>query len=406
MLVQTGDYVGIGGFIITGDTPKHLLLRAMGPSMAKRGVPNVLRNPALELRDSGGSLIATNKNWRDTQETAIQASGMPPGNDLEAAIDTTLPKGAYTAIVTSEDGTSGLALFEVYDLDPAGGSKLANISTRAVVTPGDNTLIAGFILAGQGTQEIVVRGMRPSLLENSVPVPVPGALMDPVLQLRDANGVLIATNNDWEDNSKQRDELIAAKLEPSDPHEAAIAAILPPGNYTALLNGEQETSGVGLVEIYDRCAGITEPDVVATVTRFQTGTFSNTEAQHVKIDRRIADTFRLVFTRPSTINRSDIGSRAALEGTTAAISVDASAADIEAAIKAMHSYFAYGQTGNLEGQNVSFDYFATIGATNRDPIVTGSAKDGFTIQFGSSVGTTARYNTWVANLPLVGVAMP
>ncbi len=94
MLVQTGDYVGIGGFIITGTAPKHVLLRAMGPSMTQIGVPNVLRNPALELRRPDGTVIATNNNWRDTQPLQIQASGMPPGNDLEAAIDVTLDAGA------------------------------------------------------------------------------------------------------------------------------------------------------------------------------------------------------------------------------------------------------------------------------------------------------------------------
>ncbi len=143
-------------------------------------------------------------------------------------------RALYTAIVKSEDGSSGLALFEIYDLAPSSGSNLANISTRAVTTPGDNTLIAGFILEGNGTDSVVIRGLGPSL-----PKHLPGRLMDPVLQLRDSNGSLIATNNDWQNNKAQMNEIIAAGLEPSNSREAAIAAVLAPGRYTALLNGSR-----------------------------------------------------------------------------------------------------------------------------------------------------------------------
>ncbi len=150
MRVQTGDNVGIGGFIITGTAPKHVLLRAIGPSLTQFGVPNVLADPVLELHGPGAFVTIINDNWRDdpVQEAAILATGIPPTNDLESAIDATLAPGAYTAIVRGNGNTSGVALVEVYDLNAGAGSKLANISTRAFVSTGDNIVIAGFMLGG------------------------------------------------------------------------------------------------------------------------------------------------------------------------------------------------------------------------------------------------------------------
>ena len=105
MRVQTGDNVGIGGFIITGSAPKHVLLRAIGPSLTQSGVPNALADPVLELHGPGAFVTITDDNWRDdpVQEAAIMATGIPPSNDLESAIDTTLNPGAYTALVKRQE---------------------------------------------------------------------------------------------------------------------------------------------------------------------------------------------------------------------------------------------------------------------------------------------------------------
>ena len=119
MRVQTGANVGIGGFIITGSIPKHVLIRGIGPSLAGFGVPNALADPVLELHGPGAFVTVINDNWRDTQEAAIQATGIPPTNDLESAIDATLAPGNYTAIVKGKNNTSGVALVEVYDLNQA-----------------------------------------------------------------------------------------------------------------------------------------------------------------------------------------------------------------------------------------------------------------------------------------------
>jgi hypothetical protein len=246
MLVQTGDNVGIGGFIITGTAPKHVLLRAIGPSLAQSGVPDVLADPVLELHGPGAFVTITDDNWRDDpiQEVQIQATGIPPTNDLESAIDATLASGAYTAVVRGKDNTSGVALVEVYDLSQAVLAKLANISTRAFVSTGENIVIAGFVLGNNsGDDRIVVRGL-------SAPG-VPNPLPNPTLELRDANGALLFSNNDWHDNPTQAAALTAVGLAPTNNLDAAIMATLPPGLYTALLAGLNNGTGIGLVEVYD-----------------------------------------------------------------------------------------------------------------------------------------------------------
>ena len=251
MRVQTGSNVGIGGFIIAGTAPKHVLLRAIGPSLTQSGVPGALADPVLELHGSGVFVTITNDNWRDDpmQETAIIATGIPPANDLESAIDATLNPGAYTAIVSGKNNSSGVALVEVYDLSQAAPAKLANLSTRAFVSTGDNIIIGGFLLGGHnGGGRIVVRGLGPSLTAAGVP----NALADPTLELRDGEGALLMANNDWQDDALQASALTFTGLAPANALESGLVADLPPGLYTALLQGRNNGSGVGLVEVYDR----------------------------------------------------------------------------------------------------------------------------------------------------------
>src|ERR1044071_7175422 len=204
MLVQTGAEVGIGGFIVTGNVPKRVILRAIGPSLTITGK---LADPVMELHGPAGFTTITNDNWRDTQEAEIIATGIPPTNDLESAIVANLAPGAYTAIVSGKNNTSGVALVEVYDLAQAAASKLGNISTRAFVSTGSNIMIAGFIL-GNGTamDNVILRGIGPSL-------PVTNKLADPTLELRDINGTLIRSDDNWQDDPVQAAELIAAGLQ-------------------------------------------------------------------------------------------------------------------------------------------------------------------------------------------------
>jgi hypothetical protein len=253
MRVDTGDNVGIGGFIITGNVPKHVVVRAIGPSLTRFGFmpAELLADPFLELHGPGNFGTITNNNWKDTQETQITTDGLAPTNDLESAIDATLSPGNYTAIVKANAGTTpaGIALVEVYDVDTATASKLGNLSTRAFVRTGSNVVIAGFILGNnQGDDRIVVRGLGPSLSAFGVPNP----LQDPTLELRTQNGTLVRANNDWADDPAQAAQITAAGLAPSNTKESAIAATLSPGLYTAILAGANNGTGIGLVEVYDR----------------------------------------------------------------------------------------------------------------------------------------------------------
>jgi hypothetical protein len=251
MLVQTGDNVGIGGFIITGSGSKHVLIRALGPSLSGFGITNPLPDTIVELHGQGGFVTVINDNWKDTQQAAIQATGLAPTNDLESAIDAMLPPGAYTAILKGKNNAVGVALIEVYDISQGTTSKLANISTRAFVNTGNNIVIAGFTLGGgTGNGKIIVRGLGPSLSAFGLS-PV---LADPTLELRDRNGALLIADNDWQDNAAQAAEITAAGLAPSNTKEAAIAATLAPDAYTALLAGANGTTGIGTVEVYDRNA--------------------------------------------------------------------------------------------------------------------------------------------------------
>ena len=250
MRVQTGDGVGIGGFIITGNAPKHVLLRAIGPSLSQAGVPNVLADPVLELHGPDGFFTITNDNWKDdpVQKVLIEASGIPPTDDFESAIDASLDPGAYTAVVRGNNNTAGVALIEVYDLNPNVSAKLANISTRAFVSTGDNIVIAGFMLGNHsGTDRVVVRGLGPSLTA----LGVPGTLANPRLELRDSNGALLAVNNDWQDDPAQAAALNNAGLAPTNFRESGMVTTLPPGPYTALFSGTNNGTGIGLIEVYD-----------------------------------------------------------------------------------------------------------------------------------------------------------
>ena len=247
MLVQTGENVGIGGFIIAGSAPKHVLLRAVGPELAQVGVPNPLADPVLELHGPPGFVTIINDNCVSGQFDPPPPF-CPPGS-LSAVIDATLNPGAYTAVVRGKNNTTGVALVEVYDVDQGANSKLANISTRAFVGTGDNIVIAGFILGGNsGDTRIIVRGIGRTLYDFGIANP----LADPTLELRDNNGSLILANNDWQDTPTGNPELIAAGLAPTYPEESGIAATLPPGLYTVLLAGHNGGTGVGVVEVYER----------------------------------------------------------------------------------------------------------------------------------------------------------
>ena len=246
--VGTGDDVLIGGFIVSGTTPKQVILRAIGPSLAAVGLTGLLQDPTLEVHDASGATIFMNDNWRDTQEAAIEATGIPPNDDRESAIVATLDPGAYTAIVQGKNNTTGTALVEAYDLDALPVSRFGNISTRGLVGTLTNVLIGGLIVSSEESAQanVIVRALGPSLGSAGVA----GALLqDPTLELHDSNGAIVAQNDNWRDS--QEGIISSTGLAPSDDREAAIFATLPAGAYTAVVQGQNATTGVGLVEAYN-----------------------------------------------------------------------------------------------------------------------------------------------------------
>ena len=248
--IASGDDALIGGFIVRGNVSKRVLLRAIGPSLEAAGVTDALSDPILELHDGTGALVASNDNWQNAlNKRDIINSALAPADPNESAILTTLSAtssgSAYTAVMRSVGGTSGIGLVEVYDLDSGPGSSLLNISTRGNVQTGDNVMIGGFIVAGNGSQRVLVRAIGPSLAGAGVADP----LADPTLTLYDSQGTQIDFNDNWQDNPAQA-EIEATTIPPNDPKESAVLPTLAPGSYTAIVRGAGTATGTGLVEVY------------------------------------------------------------------------------------------------------------------------------------------------------------
>jgi hypothetical protein len=243
-LVQTGDKIADGGFIVRGTPGKRVLLRGIGPSLA---VPGALQDPMIELHDITGNTVAVNDNWKATQQTEIQQTGLPPSDDRESAIVATLAAGNYTVVLRGSNNSTGIGVVEVYDLDPPSGSELVNESVRADVQTNDNVLIDGTIIAGVTQKRVMFRALGPSLSVGGTPIA--GRLMDPVMELHDTNGNLIASNDNWKTNSNAA-EIQATNLAPPDDRESAILLPLGPGNYTTIVRGAGATTGIAINEIF------------------------------------------------------------------------------------------------------------------------------------------------------------
>jgi hypothetical protein len=261
--VQTGEHVMIGGFIVHGTGPKRVIIRAIGPELTQYGITNALANPTLELHNGSGALIATNDDWQTTilggiittnQVGDIQNSGHVPTAASESAIIADLQPGNYTAILRGVNNSAGVALVEVYDLSPGASSSLGNISTRSFVQTGEHVMIGGFIVQGTGPKRVIIRAIGPELTQFGIP----DALANPTLELHNGGGAVIATNDDWQTTiiggvitGNQVSDIQNSGHAPTAATESAIIANLQPGNYTAIVRGVNNTTGVALVEVYD-----------------------------------------------------------------------------------------------------------------------------------------------------------
>lgn len=243
--VESGDAVAIAGFVISGNAPTRVLIRALGPSLAAFGVGSPLANPSLELVGSAGPL-ATNDDWRTSQQADIQQSGFAPTNDLDSAIVATVPPGSYTAILRGVGGSTGVGIVEVYQLDRTNtGAKVINLSTRGQVLTGENVMIGGFVVEGPQPRKVLIRALGPSLAAFGVT----GTNPDPVITLKNAAGTTLAENDDWDNPEGQPFEILG--LAPIRRTEAALLMTLQPGAYTVLVSGYEDATGVALFEVYE-----------------------------------------------------------------------------------------------------------------------------------------------------------
>jgi hypothetical protein len=265
-VVQSGNNQLVGKVNVAGNVSEKLMVRAIGPSLRVNGVPLTgrLQNPTLEL-DHPNS-IGQNDDWHTTviggiitsnQVAAIQkchllnGSATPPPlvptNPLESAIiANALAPGNYSAIVRPKSGTGGvIGSVEFYDLGPATlnphlAAQLANFSTRGLVQTGNKVMRTDFTLgsrAGTGSPvRVLLRALGPSLS-------VQGRLQNPTLRLYNGTGVSIAYNDNWM-SANNRQQIVNSGYAPTNNLESAILMTLSAGNYTAVVVGQNNTTGM------------------------------------------------------------------------------------------------------------------------------------------------------------------
>jgi Gluconolactonase len=242
-LVQTGDNVLIGGFVINGPLPKQVLVRAIGASLAGQNVPSPLMDTVLSLHDTSAQ-IASNDDWQSDPNANSIPPALRPTDTRESALLITLQPGSYTAIVSGKNGTTGVALVEVYDVDSSSTSQLANISTRGLVRTGDFVMIGGFVAGGSGNSDVLVTAKGPSLAQFGLA----NVLADPFLRIFNSNGAVIAQNDNW--RSTREADIQATGHAPSNDLESAVLLNLAPGSYTAIVTGVNSGTGLGQVEVF------------------------------------------------------------------------------------------------------------------------------------------------------------
>jgi hypothetical protein len=240
-LVGSGDEAMVSSFSVQGG-PVDVVVRALGPDLASRGVPGELEDPMLQLYQ-GDQEIQVNENWADAENADdLSATGLAPREPDEAAIYTTLEPGEYTGIVMNQVEGSGIGLLEIFKAGGAG--ELVNLSTRGRMSTGHAAMVGGFI--PDEIMTVLITATGPSL-EN---IDGSDAVQDPILRLYHGRRV-IAENDNWAD-SPFADYLREEGLAPADPRESAIIITISPwarSAYTAIMHSVGGSSGIGQVGI-------------------------------------------------------------------------------------------------------------------------------------------------------------
>ncbi len=254
----TGAQTLIVGFVVSGTPGKTLLVRGIGPGLGAFGITGLLTDPALSVLGPNSSTLvaASNDNWNIADASTMSAVGAFPltQGSLDSAVVATLAAGNYSAVVTGNGGSTGLALAEIYDTAPSAttGARLINLSTRAQVGTGGGVLIAGFTITGNVAKTVLIRGVGPGLA--AAPFNVTGTLADPRLDVFNASSTLVQSNDDWSGLPALTAAFAQAgafALPSATSKDAAVLITLPPGSYTAQVSGVNATTGVALIEIYE-----------------------------------------------------------------------------------------------------------------------------------------------------------
>ena len=256
--------VAIGGTGSLGSKP--VLLRAVGPTLGGFGVPGVLADPKLELY-SGTTKINENDDWSgNALVTSVGANvgafALSATTSKDAALyNPTFTSGSYSVQITGSGSATGVALAEIYDATPTATfgpttPRLTNVSARTQVGTGGDILIAGFVVGGLTAKTVLIRAVGPTLTSFGVP----GALSDPQLALFNDKSVKIAENDDWgttAPGATSANALSGTFLSlgafplSAGSKDAALLVTLSPGSYTAQISGVANSTGVGLVEVYE-----------------------------------------------------------------------------------------------------------------------------------------------------------
>jgi sugar lactone lactonase YvrE len=281
-LVGTGGNITIAGIYIDGPSSeyKQLVIRGVGPTLSQFNVSGALSATTISVFDTSGNVIVSNTGWGNApvagnssveaafeQATAnsmraVGAFALPAGS-ADSALVADLPRGSYTVQMTGVGDATGVGLVEVYEANTSDPAVMTDISTRAQVGTGSNTLIAGFVVTGTQPATVLVRGDGPAL--KAVPFSVPGTLAQPVVSVYDGNSMLIASNQGWANNPKAGGSTVAASFRAataadfssagafplaSGSLDSALVLTLPPGAYSAWITSADGTLGVALAEVY------------------------------------------------------------------------------------------------------------------------------------------------------------
>ena len=256
--VGTGGNILIAGFVLSGSGSKPVLLRGGGPTLgaSQFDVTGALALPQLTLIDTTtGATLTTATAWGGSSTlsavfTAVGAFAIP-ANSADSAVLETLSAGSYTSQISGVNSTGGVALAEIYDDDPGSTtSSLANISARANVGTGANILIAGFVIEGSQSAQVLLRGVGPAL--GASPFDLTGVLAQPEIDLYNSAGTKIQTNLGWGGSPTLSAAFAQAGAFgfPAGSADTAMIATLPAGSYTLQLSGQNGSTGIGLVEVY------------------------------------------------------------------------------------------------------------------------------------------------------------